>query len=163
MLTNRNVLTNLLPGLLRVLGDVIPTVPDSETGDDYGSTRTPASRAVARDAEDEENDDEDQQGSDAEASERTPLVSTSRLRSSRAISPVIKTWRILTSSPNIAAAALGLLVGLVKPIQRALIGTHHEAGTWQSLGTGLILLGGAYAAVEVFAVGASLRAAERKL
>jgi hypothetical protein len=112
---------------------------------------------VTRDEEDDADD----------VSERTPLVSSSRLRNKPGISSAFKIWNVLTSSPNIAAAALGLIIGLIKPVQRALIGVHngsgHETGTWQSIGTGLILLGGAYATVEVLAVGASLRAAERKL
>lgn len=99
---------------------------------------------------------------DEEADERTPLVSSSSLKPP----PVaIKTWNTITSSPNIAAALLGLFIGLVKPVQRALIGDPKGdlTGSWQSLGTGLILLGGAYAVVEILAIGASLRAAERKV
>lgn len=67
------------------------------------------------------------------------------------------------SNPLFIAVLAGALVGLIKPIQRSLIGDiEHSTGGWQTLGGGLILLAGAYAAVEMVAVGATIRAGEAK-
>ena len=67
------------------------------------------------------------------------------------------------SNPLFVAVLAGALIGLIKPIQRSLIGNfEHSTGGWQTLGGGLILLAGAYAAVEMVAVGATIRAGEAK-
>ena len=67
------------------------------------------------------------------------------------------------SNPFFVAVLAGALIGLIKPIQQSLIGDiEHSTGGWQTLGGGLILLAGAYAAIEMVAVGATIRAGEAK-
>jgi len=90
--------------------------------------------------------------------ENTRLIGGGRKSSSAA-----QVWRGVTSNPLVAATSIGLLIGLIKPVQRALIGDlEHSTGGWQTLGGGLILLGGAYAVVEMVAIGATIRAGEAK-
>ena len=67
------------------------------------------------------------------------------------------------SHVELLAGLMGLLVGLVKPIQRALIGTQESTtGGWSSIGGGLMLLAAAYATVDMLSIGAGLRAGEKK-
>jgi hypothetical protein len=69
----------------------------------------------------------------------------------------------VTTNPLFVAVLAGVLIGLIKAIQRGLIGdVEHSTGGWQTLGGGLILLAGAYAAVEMIAIGATIRAGEAK-
>jgi len=78
-------------------------------------------------------------------------------------SPATRVWTGVTSNPLVAATSLGLLIGIIKPVQRALIGDMEQStGGWQTLGGGLILLAGAYATVEMVAIGATIRAGETK-
>ena len=93
-----------------------------------------------------------------DADENTRLIGGGRKVSSAA-----RVWSGVTSNPLVAATSIGLLIGLIKPVQRALIGDlEHSTGGWQTLGGGLILLGGAYAVVEMVAIGATIRAGEAK-
>ena len=93
-----------------------------------------------------------------DADENTRLIGGGRKSSSAA-----RAWSGVTSNPLVAATFIGLLIGLIKPVQRALIGdVEHSTGGWQTLGGGLILLGGAYAVVEMVAIGATIRAGEAK-
>jgi hypothetical protein len=93
-----------------------------------------------------------------DADENTRLIGGGRKASSAA-----RVWSGVTSNPLVAATSIGLLIGLIKPVQRALIGDlEHSTGGWQTLGGGLILLGGAYAVVEMVAIGATIRAGEAK-
>lgn len=93
-----------------------------------------------------------------DADENTRLIAGGQKSSSAA-----RVWSGVTSNPLVAATSIGLLIGLVKPVQRALIGDlEHSTGGWQTLGGGLILLGGAYAVVEMVAIGATIRAGEAK-
>jgi hypothetical protein len=93
-----------------------------------------------------------------DADENTRLIGGGRKSSSAA-----RVWSGVTSNPLVAATSIGLLIGLIKPVQRALIGDlEHSTGGWQTLGGGLILLGGAYAVVEMVAIGATIRAGEAK-
>lgn len=67
------------------------------------------------------------------------------------------------SHAELIAGLIGLLVGLVKPVQRALIGTQESStGGWSSIGGGLMLLAGAYATVDMLSIGAGMRAGEKK-
>jgi hypothetical protein len=93
-----------------------------------------------------------------DADENTRLIGGGRKSSSAA-----RVWSGVTSNPLVAATSIGLLIGIIKPVQRALIGDlEHSTGGWQTLGGGLILLGGAYAVVEMVAIGATIRAGEAK-
>lgn len=93
-----------------------------------------------------------------DADENTRLIGGGRKPS-----PAARFWSGVTSNPLVAATFLGLLIGLIKPVQWALVGDlEHSTGGWQTLGGGLILLGGAYAVVEMVAIGATIRAGEAK-
>lgn len=69
----------------------------------------------------------------------------------------------LHPSPIIIAALLGLFIGLIKPLQRALIGQDIPDGVytggWKSIGGALILLGTTFGTLDLFAEGAALRLA----
>lgn len=95
--------------------------------------------------------------SEEEATERTGLLGRSKA------SPVVQTLDRLAANTELVAGVLGLLIGVVKPVQRILIGTSESAtGGWASVGGGLMLLAAAYATVEILGVGASIRAGEKK-
>jgi hypothetical protein len=98
---------------------------------------------------------------DEEATERTPLVASAQPEKPRLGATVI---RYVT--PTTVAAILGLLVGLIKPLQRLIVGNvrdgEHLTGAWESVAFGLVLLGGAYAVVDMASQGAYIRAAEEK-
>jgi hypothetical protein len=92
-----------------------------------------------------------------------PDESTRLIGGGRKATPAAQIWSGVTSNPLVAATSIGLLIGLIKPVQRALIGDlEHSTGGWQTLGGGLILLAGAYATVEMVAIGATIRAGESK-
>ena len=101
-------------------------------------------------------DDEDDD--DEEPTEQSRLIGGGE--KPRAITRVIQS---ATSHADLVVGAIGLLTGLVKPIQRALIGTQEAAtGGWSGIGGGLMLLAAAYATVDMLSVGAGVRAGERK-
>ncbi|ORY23711.1 mitochondrial carrier domain-containing protein [Naematelia encephala] len=90
-----------------------------------------------------------------EPTERTPLVAY------KAPSPASYKFFV---TPLLIAVVLGLFIGLIKPLQRLLIGDgwteRTPSGLWQSIGYGIILLGTTFAVVDMIGVGASLRAVE---
>jgi predicted permease len=93
-----------------------------------------------------------------DANENTRLIGRGTKPSIRA-----RVMNGVTTNPLFVAVLAGVLIGLIKPIQRGLIGdVEHSTGGWQTLGGGLILLAGAYAAVEMVAIGATIRAGEAK-
>jgi hypothetical protein len=93
-----------------------------------------------------------------EADEGTRLIGGGRKPS-----PAKRLLTGVTGNPLLVASSIGLLIGIVKPIQRVLIGdVEHSTGGWQTLGGGLILLSGAFAVVEMVATGATIRAGEQK-
>lgn len=61
---------------------------------------------------------------------------------------------------------VGLLIGSIKPAQRGIVGVGADdsdgSWAWQSIGSGLVLLGAAFALVEMIGVGAGIRAGEKK-
>lgn len=64
---------------------------------------------------------------------------------------------------NLVAGALGLLIGLVKPLQGSLIGTKEAVtGGWAGIGGGLIIIAAAFASVDMLAIGAGVRAGEKR-
>ena len=94
---------------------------------------------------------------DSDTDERTPLVSSPSPKS------------ILTSpstyfAPRTIASVLGLLVAMVKPLQRGITGltADHSDGTWfwQTFGQALMILGMVYAVVDILGTGVHLREAE---
>lgn len=98
---------------------------------------------------------------DEEATERTPLVASAQPEKPRLGAAVI---RYVT--PTTVAAVLGLVIGLIKPLQRLIVGDvrdgEHLMGAWESVAFGLVILGGAYAVVDMASQGAYIRAAEEK-
>jgi hypothetical protein len=58
------------------------------------------------------------------------------------------------------------VIGLIKPLQRLIVGDvrdgEHLTGAWESVAFGLVLLGGAYAVMDMASQGAYIRAAEEK-
>ncbi|WWD22912.1 hypothetical protein CI109_107407 [Kwoniella shandongensis] len=95
-----------------------------------------------------------------EADERTPLVSptTSKIVNKRTI--LLST----VQSPILIAAVIGLVIGIIKPLQRVVVGTGVEDSNgswlWQGVGLGLVFLGASFALVETLGVGAGVRAGE---
>jgi hypothetical protein len=107
-------------------------------------------------------DDEDERSSeyaeDEEATEDTRFLGGGRTPST-----AVQVWDGITTNLLLFASLVGILIGLIKPIQRVLVGDlEHFTGGWQSLGGGLIILGGSYAVVEMLAIGATIRAGEKK-
>ena len=100
--------------------------------------------------------------SDAEeASETTPLVVNGDNKHRPGPTVASRLSKLL--APSIVAAVIGLLVGMIKPLQRVVVGSaanEHLTGLWNSLGAGLVILGASFATVHMLSIGASLRAAE---
>ncbi|KAK4688319.1 hypothetical protein P7C73_g1795, partial [Tremellales sp. Uapishka_1] len=94
-----------------------------------------------------------------EATEETPLVTSSQSPRTTT-NPAFITLYI--AQPGLAAI-VGLFIGLIKPLQRVVVGTS-EQGTWawDCIGSALIFLGGTFAVVDTIGYGAGLRAAEKK-
>lgn len=101
---------------------------------------------------------------EGETDERTPLMARSAPDQTRSNAEV--SLRALATSPVMIAAILGLFIGLVKPVQRFLIGSDVRdgdyTGTWRSIGQGLHLLGLSFAVVDILADGSGVRAGEKK-
>ena len=93
-----------------------------------------------------------------DATESTPLVPKPT-----AISTGSALGHTLTS-PAPIAFSLGLLVALVKPVQRGLTGitADYPSGgwVWQSVGLGVWTLGAAWVVLDIVRFGTSLREAE---
>ena len=91
-----------------------------------------------------------------DATERTPLVA------GPTTSKLVK--RSTYTSPVLIATGLGLLIAIIKPIHRWLLGVtpDHPAGTWawQSFGTALHILGAVYAVLDIVRAGVELREAD---
>ncbi len=99
-----------------------------------------------------------------EATERTPLV---RSESSHSNLPQThKSALFSLFSPVVVSTVLGLLIGLIKPVQRFIVGREADGMNgswfWQSFGSGLVVLGAGFALVELIALGAAIRAGEKK-
>lgn len=93
-----------------------------------------------------------------EATEQTRLVGGGKKPG-----PATAILRQTALNLEIVAGTLGLLIGLVKPLQRVLIGTSESAtGGWSGIGGGLLLLAAAYATVDMLSIGVSVRAGEKK-
>ncbi|WVW81419.1 hypothetical protein I302_103412 [Kwoniella bestiolae CBS 10118] len=93
---------------------------------------------------------------DEDVDERTPLVGFKRnIRSTHSL-------LAKTRSPIFIATVLGLLVGLIKPVQRFIVGADEgDTWLWGSVGLALRFLGGAFALVEIIGIGAGIRAGEK--
>jgi hypothetical protein len=91
------------------------------------------------------------------ADERTPLIPTSHSSPSSQPSG-LRDYLLYVLAPGVVA----LLIALIKPVQRVIIGEIGEktSGSWQSIGSGLLLLGGAFAVLETVAIGAAVRGSE---
>lgn len=108
--------------------------------------------------DDNENEAISDYADDEDATEDTRL-----LGGGRSPSTAVQVWDSITTNLLLFASLIGILIGLIKPVQRVLVGdVEHFTGGWQSLGGGLVILGGAYAAVEMLAIGATIRAGEKK-
>ncbi|WRT63345.1 uncharacterized protein IL334_000250 [Kwoniella shivajii] len=96
---------------------------------------------------------------DEDADEHTPLVG------SRRNSKSIITAFAVARSPIFVSAVLGLLIGLIKPVQKFIVGTQDGGDTWLwgSLGLGLRFIGGAFALIEIIGIGAGIRAGEKHI
>ncbi|WVR03203.1 hypothetical protein IAU60_000194 [Kwoniella sp. DSM 27419] len=96
---------------------------------------------------------------DEDVDERTPLVSRYSKKG-----PVTLARSVLVS-PMFIATVAGLLIGLIKPVQRFLVGDMingtGETWLWGSIGLGLKYLGATYAVVEIIAIGSGIRAGEK--
>ena len=97
-----------------------------------------------------------------DATERTPLVtpaSQSQPKTSRAVA-------LTLLNPILVASVVGLLIGIIKPAQRRIVGNGADdadgSSAWQSIGSGLVMLGAAFAITEILGVGAGIRAGEEK-
>lgn len=91
-----------------------------------------------------------------EADERTPLVARHKPTDPQPL-------RAKLLSPLSLAAVAGLLVGLIKPLQRVVVGDADSGGNWfwLSVGSALIVLGSTFAVVDILALGAGIRAGEK--
>ncbi|WWC67195.1 uncharacterized protein I206_101102 [Kwoniella pini CBS 10737] len=119
------------------------------------------SSSIDNDVLDEPVADEHQQEiveDEEDADEQTPLVGGKR--NIKATHKLL----LLTRSPVFAATLLGLFVGLIKPVQRFIVGTDQsDTWLWGSVGLALRWLGGAFAIVELIGIGAGIRAGEKHL
>lgn len=114
-----------------------------------------------------EDDLDEDEGLDAtamdeeDATERTPLVH--RLNRHK---PITATKRLL-ASPSVIAFVIGLLVALIKPVQRWLFGISvqnpHGGWIWQSIGWGVSVLGAVYIVLDTVRFAASLREIDSEL
>ncbi|KAL1409303.1 hypothetical protein Q8F55_003282 [Vanrija albida] len=100
------------------------------------------------------------------ATERTPLLAaTSAATTSPAASGI--PWDTIRTAylvPIVLPAALGVLIGAIKPLQHALVGNVAEgttAAVWSTAGYGLVLLGAAFAVVDILGTGAEVRSTEK--
>ena len=95
-----------------------------------------------------------------DATETTPLVV--RHKTSPKLGQIAS--RSAYTSPGVIAFVLGLLIALIKPVQRKLIGVtpDHEEGSWawQSFGLGLYILGRTYAILDIVRFGVETREVE---
>jgi hypothetical protein len=108
-------------------------------------------------------DDEDHETVSDYAEDGPATEDTQLLGGVRKPSPVALIRDGVTGNILLLAPVIGLLIGLIKPAQRVLVGdVEHFTGGWQSLGGGLVILGGAFAAVDMLAVGSTIRAGEKK-
>jgi hypothetical protein len=97
---------------------------------------------------------------DDEATELTPLVH-SNTPTKQSIQRIV----LRHLSPVSIATIFGLLIGVIKPIQRLVVGDVTDqrwTSGWQSLGTGITLLGASFALIEIFSKGAGIRAGEKR-
>ncbi|ORX36960.1 mitochondrial carrier domain-containing protein [Kockovaella imperatae] len=93
-----------------------------------------------------------------EATERTPLVRPSDTK------PASKISRASLLSPLVIASVFGLVIGLIKPVQRAIFGLSIEQTrgnwAWRSFGSGLQVLALAFVAIDIVGQGAAVKAGE---
>lgn len=95
-----------------------------------------------------------------DADERTPLVNPTTAKTVNKRTVFLST----VQSPILIAAVVGLVIGVIKPLQRVVVGTGVEGSDgswlWQGIGLGVVFLGSSFALVETLGVGAGLRAGE---
>ena len=112
------------------------------------------------DDDDEEDVPEATAAEGEDATERTPLVNRTATTKKSTSGKLFDTF----VSPLSIAAVLGLLIALIKPVQQKVIGyTIDEqvgSGFWQSIGVGLSIIAVAFVAVDLVAVGATVKAGE---
>lgn len=138
--------TLVTPVIAKLIPAARTAIKDEDTAD--------AERPVADDPTDLE-----------EATESTPLINSSAQQG-----PPGTTRKALVVftyfSPIFVAAILGLLIGLIKPAQYGIVGagSNESNGTWawQSLGSGFVVLGSAFAVIEMVGIGAGVKAGEKK-
>jgi len=97
-----------------------------------------------------------------DATETTPLVV--RRKTSARLNKLAS--RSTYTSPGVIAFVLGLLIALIKPVQRKVIGVtpDHTEGSWvwQSFGLGLYILGALYAVLDIVRFGVETREVESR-
>lgn len=101
---------------------------------------------------------------DGVVTERTPLLAPSAATSPAPSGISWDTIRTTYLIPVVLPAALGVLIGAIKPLQRALVGDvseHTTATAWSTVGYGLVLLGAAFAVVDTLGAGAEVRSTEK--
>ncbi len=95
-----------------------------------------------------------------DATERTPLITPALHSQPKPAHVVI----LSLLSPIVVATILGLAIRLIEPLQRSIVGVGADdsdgSWVWQSIGSGLVLLGAGFAVVEMLGIGAGIRAGE---
>lgn len=151
----------------------------------FATPSTPRDRANISSDNGEAADDtaDDTSPSASPASERSPLLTHSPLAHRSSVSRL----RLSTYRPSALgiSSVLGLLIGLIKPLQRLIVGTDLNyayvytyvsadgaggvgattaslTGLWKCFGLILSIAGGAYGVVDLLGQGAVLKAAASK-
>jgi hypothetical protein len=94
-----------------------------------------------------------------DSTERTPLIAPAS-SASRSRLAVKSTYTSLV----VIAPIAGLVIALIKPLQRVVTGLTVESSEgnwfWHSVGAGLIAIGGVYAVVDILKTGAEVKETE---
>ena len=149
-------------GLYILLNLLVTTVARSII-DPFVTRISPRARDIA--SEDDDTDERVDQGGIAlpadedDLTERTPLIApaTSASRSRLAVKSTY-------TSLVVIAPIAGLVIALIKPLQRVVTGLTVESNEgnwfWHSIGAGLIAIGGVYAVVDILKTGAEVKETE---